>query len=128
LERRNREARSLAQPAATSEQPRADNPTRPSMHVIFVEPVFPGNQRRFPHALKEAGAKVSAIGEVPANYLDDETKRVLDDYEQVPSVVHEGALLEAVRRLQSRSWVDRLEATVEAHILPVARVREACGI
>lgn len=98
------------------------------MHVIFVEPVFPGNQRRFPHALKEAGAKVSAIGEVPANYLDDETKRVLDDYEQVPSVVHEGALLEAVRRLQSRSWVDRLEATVEAHILPVARVREACGI
>ena len=32
------------------------------MHVIFVEPVFPGNQRRFPYALKEAGAKVSAIG------------------------------------------------------------------
>jgi hypothetical protein len=33
-----------------------------------------------------------------------------------------------VRRIQKREWVDRLEATVEAHILPVAKVREACAI
>src|SRR5437867_2901843 len=31
-------------------------------------------------------------------------------------------------RVHGRVWVDRLEATVEAHILPVARVREACRI
>jgi hypothetical protein len=37
-------------------------------------------------------------------------------------------MLEAVRNVQRRGWVDRLEATVEAHILPVAHVREACGI
>ena len=37
-------------------------------------------------------------------------------------------MIEAVRRVQGREWVDRLEATVEAHILPVARVREACSI
>ncbi|HUJ61092.1 MAG TPA: hypothetical protein VLX92_21460, partial [Kofleriaceae bacterium] len=34
----------------------------------------------------------------------------------------------AVRRIQGRGWVDRLETTVEAHILPVAHVREKCSI
>jgi phosphoribosylaminoimidazole carboxylase (NCAIR synthetase) len=37
-------------------------------------------------------------------------------------------MLETVKRIQSRGWVDRLEATVEAHILPAAKVREAAGI
>jgi hypothetical protein len=52
----------------------------------------------------------------------------LDGYEKVHSVTDEGALYDAVKRVQSRGWVDRLEATVEAHMLPVARVREACTI
>ena len=95
------------------------------MHVIFVEPKFPYNQRQFVRGLVEAGARVSGIGE---RNLDDEMKGWLTFYEQVPSVVHEASLMEAVRKIQSRSWVDRLEATVEAHILPTARVREACGI
>ncbi|NIV49420.1 MAG: ATPase, partial [Gammaproteobacteria bacterium] len=33
-----------------------------------------------------------------------------------------------VRRCQTRGWVDRLEATVEAHVMAAAHVREACGI
>ena len=37
-------------------------------------------------------------------------------------------MLEAVRRVQAKAWVDRMEATVEAHILPAAKVREAAGI
>jgi phosphoribosylaminoimidazole carboxylase (NCAIR synthetase) len=37
-------------------------------------------------------------------------------------------LLSAVRRVQQRVWVDRLEATVEAHIMAAAKVREASGI
>ena len=35
------------------------------MHVIFVEPAFPRNQREFPRALKSVGAKVTGIGESP---------------------------------------------------------------
>ena len=31
-------------------------------------------------------------------------------------------------RVQAKAWVDRMEATVEAHILPAAKVREAAGI
>ena len=33
-----------------------------------------------------------------------------------------------MRDLQSRIWVDRLEAVVEAHVLPAAHVRERCTI
>ena len=98
------------------------------MHVIFVEPRFPTNQRRFVEVLKRAGAAVSAVGESPVESLDPEMRGWLASYEQVGSVCHEPSLLDAVRRIQKRGWVDRLETTVEAHILPVAKVREACGI
>ena len=30
--------------------------------------------------------------------------------------------------MQDKLWVDRLEATIEAHIMSAAQVREACGI
>jgi formate-dependent phosphoribosylglycinamide formyltransferase (GAR transformylase) len=36
--------------------------------------------------------------------------------------------LAAVRSVQKRLWVDRLEATIEAHIMAAATAREACGI
>jgi len=98
------------------------------MHVVFVEPSFPANQRQFARALHQVGARVTAIGERPVEHLDAELKDWLHAYERVGSVCDEDALLDAVRRVQSREWVDRLEATVEAHILPTARVREATGI
>ena len=98
------------------------------MHVLFVEPAFPQNQREFVRGLQQVGARVTGIGERPIEYLDPELKGWLHAYEQVPSVVHEESLLETVRRCQKREWVDRLETTIEAHVLPTARVREACGI
>ncbi len=67
------------------------------------------------------GARVIGIGERPLDYLDGELRHWLADYEQVRSVVHEPSLLEAVRRIQKRVWVDRIEATVEAHIMPAAQ-------
>jgi carbamoylphosphate synthase large subunit len=98
------------------------------MHVIFVAPHFPANQVSFVRALRAAGAGVTGIGEPPADWLPDGVKAALTGYEQVSNVCDEQALLGAVRRIQSRGWVDRIEATVEAHILPTARVREAAGI
>jgi carbamoylphosphate synthase large subunit len=98
------------------------------MNVIFVEPAFPLNQREFPRALKKVGAHVIGIGERPADWLDGELRGWLDEYHQIPSVTDEDQLHQAVKAVQARLWVDRIEATVEAHILPVARVREACGI
>ncbi len=98
------------------------------MHVLFVEPSFPRNQRQFVRALSQVGARVTGIGESPVEALDDELKGWLHRYERVSSVVDEGALHDAVRRVQAREWVDRLEATVEAHVMAAARVREACTI
>ncbi len=98
------------------------------MHVLFVEPRFPENQREFPRALAAVGARVTGIGEAPLEALDGELRSRLYRYERVSSVCDEGEMLATVRRAQEREWVDRLEATVEAHILPAARVRAACTI
>jgi carbamoylphosphate synthase large subunit len=98
------------------------------MNVILVEPCFPANQREFARALHQAGATVIGIGERPKESLDDGLREWLTHYEQVGSVVDEDALARAVRFVQGKVWVDRLEATVEAHIMAAARVREACGI
>src|SRR5206468_8799133 len=88
----------------------------------------PANQRQFARGLHAAGARVTGIGERPLEYLDPELKSWLHAYEQVGNVCDEVAMLQVVRRVQAREWVDRLEATIEAHILPVARVREAATI
>ena len=98
------------------------------MNVIFVEPFFPNNQREFVRGLVQSGATVVAIGETPKEVLDDQLKEWLFDYIQVPSVCDEAAMINAVRFVQNKMWVDRLEATIEAHIMPIAKVREACSI
>lgn len=98
------------------------------MHVLFVEPGFPSNQAKFVRALAEVGARVTGIGEAPLDALPTSVRECLYGYEQVQTVVHEGALLQVVQRCQQREWVDRIEATIEAHIFPTARVREQSGI
>ena len=98
------------------------------MHVIFVEPKFPFNQREFVRGLAAVGARVTGIGERPWEAIDEELRSFMVGYEQVRSVVHEPSLLEAVRKVQATAWVDRMEATIEAHIMPAAKVREAAGI
>ena len=98
------------------------------MHVLFIEPAFPTNQREFVRALVSVGARVTGIGERPVDAFDHEVKGWLAAYERVPSVGDEAALLHTVRSIQAREWVDRLEATVEAHIMAAARVREECSI
>jgi len=98
------------------------------MNVILLEPAFPAYQRDFARALAEVGATVIGIGERSRHDLDEPLRRWLAHYEQVRSVVDDDALYAAVRRIQDMLWVDRLEATIEAHVLPAARVRERCTI
>ncbi|HSF18237.1 MAG TPA: ATPase [Vicinamibacteria bacterium] len=98
------------------------------MHVVLVEPCFPVNQREFARALHDVGATVTGIGERPKDSLDEGLRRWLTHYEQVQNVCDERVMVERVQWLQSKLPVDRLEATVEAHVLPAAHVREACGI
>src|SRR5436309_13429965 len=99
--------------------------TMPDMNVVFVEPFFPSNQRQFARALAEAGATVIGIGEYGVESFDDNPKGWLHHYERVPSVTDEQALTRAVRWVQDKLWVDRLEASIEAHSMAAAQVREA---
>jgi hypothetical protein len=98
------------------------------MHVLFVAPHFPSYQRHFVRAMHSVGARVTGIGEASPQHMDSELKSWLHGYEQVPSVCDEQAVLDVVRRVQRREYVDKLESTIEAHILPIAAVREATGI
>ena len=98
------------------------------MNVIFVEPFFPRNQREFARALAQAGATVIGIGEYSSDGFDDDLKGWLSHYEQVRSVIDVEDMIRAVRWVQDRLWVDRIEATIEAHIMSTAQVREACTI
>ncbi|HEY8143302.1 MAG TPA: hypothetical protein VIG06_11550 [Kofleriaceae bacterium] len=99
-----------------------------TVHVVFIEPRFPANQRQFVKALAETGARVSAIGEGSKDSLSDDLKHWLTHYEEVGNVTDAGQVLNAVRTIQRYAQVDRLEAVVEAHIMAAARVREAAGI
>jgi len=98
------------------------------MHIVLIEPRFPKNQKQFVKALAEIGATVTAIGEGSKDSLDDELRHWLTHYEEVTNVTDDAQVLRAVRHIQQHKPVDRLEATVEAHIMTAARVREATGV
>ena len=82
------------------------------MHVVFVEPSFPDNQKQFVRGLHAVGASVIGIGERPKDWLDDDVKQWLTHYEQIPSVTDEGRLAEAVQ------WVQSQPQAVHALTLP----------
>ena len=98
------------------------------VNIIFVEPAFPANQRRFVHALSSVGANVYGIGESEEGHLGDDVLGALRGYYRVGSVTNVDEMVQAVRYFQDKVWIDALEATVEAHTMPAAQVREACGI
>ncbi len=98
------------------------------MNVIFVEPFFPQNQRRFVAALADVGANVIGVGEYAESDLGDELRGQMTAYYQVSNVTDEGQLNAAVEWAQNLVWVDRLESTIESHQMAAARVREARGI
>lgn len=99
-----------------------------SIDVIFIEPCFPANQREFVRALHAVGARVIGIGERPKEALGDELRHQLAHYEQIGNVTDDNQVERAVRFVQQKVKVDRLEAVVEAHMMTAARVREKCGI
>jgi formate-dependent phosphoribosylglycinamide formyltransferase (GAR transformylase) len=98
------------------------------MNVIFVEPFFPQNQRRFVAALAGVGANVIGVGEYDESELGDELRSQLGGYYRVSNVTDEGQLNAATEWAQNLMWVDRLESTIESHQMAAARVREARGI
>jgi hypothetical protein len=98
------------------------------VNVIFIEPAFPPNQREFVRGLAAVGATVIGLGERPLEELDPELQGWMLHYHRVGNVTDVDAMTDAVRWVQERVWVDRLEAVVEAHTMAAAQVRENCTI
>jgi formate-dependent phosphoribosylglycinamide formyltransferase (GAR transformylase) len=98
------------------------------VNVVFVEPAFPQNQRRFVAALAGVGANVIGVGESNESDLGDELRGQMGAYYRVDNVTDLAQLDAAVAWAQDLMWIDRLEATVESHQMAAARVREARGI
>ncbi|MDO5503803.1 MAG: ATP-grasp domain-containing protein [Actinomycetia bacterium] len=94
------------------------------MNIVFVEPSFPKNQRRFLWALRDVGATVIGVGETPEDWLEPEVRDALAGYYKVDNVTDPHQLDAAVEWAQFRMWVDRLESTVESHQMAAAQVRE----
>lgn len=99
-----------------------------AVNIVFVEPSFPSNQRRFALALAAVGANVIGVGESEEWALDGELRDAMTGYYRVGNVTNVRELTDAVRHIQSVVWVDRLEATIESHTMAAAQVREATGI
>ena len=99
------------------------------MHVILLAPHFPANQLKFLRGLRNVGARVTGILDCAPQQVPSVVKDLLHDAEFVQNVTDDRQVEAAVRRVQARGpWVHHLEATVEAHVLCAARVRERTGI
>lgn len=96
--------------------------------VVLIEPCFPANQREFARALHAVGARVTGIGERPREALDEGLRSWLFHYEQIPNVTNPDAVERVVKKLSGKVHFDRLEATIEAHVMAAAKVRERLGI
>ena len=72
------------------------------VNIIFVEPFFPQNQRRFVAALAGVGANVIGVGEYAEDDLGDELRGQLGAYYRVSNVTDEGQLNAAVNG--RRAW------------------------
>src|SRR5207237_8200149 len=92
--------------------------------VIFLEPSFPRNQREFVRALHAVGARVTGIGERPKEWLEPELHHWHTQYEQVGNITDEAQVERAVRFVQTKVRVARLEAVVEADVMYEERVHE----
>lgn len=98
------------------------------MHVLFVAPETSVYNRRFIESLKRSGAKVSAIGHAPTGRLVPELKQVLDAYHQVKSLFDGQEMLAAVRELNQKRPIDRVETVDEPLIGPAAHLRAVLGL
>ena len=99
------------------------------MNVVFVEPSFPPTQRHFVRALAEVGAdgdrrRRAARGSGSTTSCGRGCRTTT----RCPNVTDVGAMTDAVRWIQDKVWVDRLEATIESHTMAAAQVRENCTI
>jgi hypothetical protein len=98
------------------------------MNVLFISPHFPPEMNGFTLGLAEVGAKVYAIGDVPAGQLPEATRRALSGYVQCANLFDDSAVIATVREQMRGLEIDRIECLWEPFVVLAARLRETFGI
>ena len=98
------------------------------MYVLMISPGYPQEIPYFTRALACAGARVLGVSDQPESALPTEASRHIAAYLQVPSLLDEDAVVEAVRHWTSPVHVDKVECLWEPGMLLAARIREALGV
>jgi biotin carboxylase len=95
------------------------------MRVVFLSPTYPPEMRQFTRGLAEVGAEVLGVGDgVP----DDELRRYLSGYLQVPSIMDEADVMARVHDWLRGREVDTVLANWEPLVLTAAKLRERYGM
>ena len=94
------------------------------MHVLFLAPATHVYNHHFVRALKDVGARVSAIGPSPKDALPVALQPLLDDYTQATDIQNGHELVATAERLSQQTTFDRVETIDEPLVEPAAMVRE----
>jgi len=97
------------------------------MHVLFLAPDTHVYNHGFLRALKDLGAKVSAVGTAPAERLSPAARHLLDAYRGTDRLLDAGELQRAATELATPAF-DRIETIDEPLVEPAAVLREKLGV
>jgi len=97
-------------------------------HVVFVGADLFSAYGDMVRGLKEAGARVSAVGMRPTGALDATLRRHLDAYVAVADLSSPVSIEGAARSLARARSIDLIETGDESLVLPTAQARAALGL
>lgn len=98
------------------------------MRVVFISPHFPSEMENFTRGLKDVGAEVYGVADVPEHYLPLHVRRCLSGYLQVPSLERDDEVIAAVGQWMHGRTPDKVECLWEPFVVLAAKLREHFGI
>ncbi len=98
------------------------------MRIVFISPHFPPEMENFTRGLKDVGADIYAVADVPEHYLPHHVRACLSGYLHVPALTREEEVVAAVGQWMNGRTPDKVECLWEPFVELAARIREHFGI
>jgi biotin carboxylase len=99
------------------------------MNIVYLSPHFPPHYHRFCRHLKQAGANVLGIGDLPFDQLAAEVRAALTEYFRIDDMHNYDALLRACGFFTHKyGKIDRFESLNEYWLSTEARIRDDFNI
>ena len=99
------------------------------MNIVYLSPHFPPHYHRFCRELKQAGANVLGIGDLPYDHLAGEVRDALTEYYRIDDLHDYDALLRACGFFTHKyGKIDRFESLNEYWLSTEAQIRDDFNI